>query len=446
MTGFSIRLTFRIILLAANLAFTIWLWVTGNLIILACSLSIVAVLQVFEIHYFINLTNRKLANFLESVKYSDFISGFSSGNKLGKSFRELNTSINEVMEAFRKARTEKEEHHQYLHTVVEHVGTGLLSFDHQGNIGLINAAAKRLIGRKNIRNIEELIEEDSRLYKAIFDLPPGKGTLFAHRENAQLALSATEIKMRGNHYKLVAFHNIQTELQKKEVDAWQNLTRVLRHEIMNSIAPISSLTSTLKDILREDLVKEKQRYVLNPDTVEDLREGLNTIGSRSNGLISFIEAYRDYTGIPSPDIREVPISELFNHVIKLLKAGLEKEDIDIKVSVDPGNLSIKADKELIGQVLINLLKNALEALKGRSDKNIILLGCKDETGVVLKVRDNGPGIVREAYDKIFIPFYSTKSKGSGIGLALSRQILQLHHGTISVNSKLGEFTEFTLRF
>ncbi|MDH5398340.1 MAG: ATP-binding protein, partial [Cyclobacteriaceae bacterium] len=345
------------------------------------------------------------------------------------------------------ARSEKEEHHQYLHTVVEHVSAGLLSFDQEGNVGLINATAKKLLNIGPLRNMDDLIETNSRLYKAMFDLPPGKSTLHRTSDDIQLSIHATEIKLGVNKFKLVAIQNIQPELQKKELEAWQNLTRVLRHEIMNSITPIASLTSTMRDILKEEVHIDKHICTLEIEAMDDLKEGIDTIEGRSTGLIKFIDAYRDYTSIPLPRFKEIKARDLMKHVVKLMKTELKKEDIQCTVMIDPEELTITADEEQMEQVLINIMKNAIEALKGRSGAYIVLSGGKNkEEGPWLQVTDNGPGIIREALQKIFIPFYSTKNRGSGIGLALSRQIMQLHHGTLTVESEPDDYTKFTLRF
>ena len=445
--NYKIKVGLRILLITLFITIDVVLWQDQTNIIAAIVIFAGLCGLVYELYYFTSQTNRKLASFLESIKYADFITRFSAGNKMGSGFKELNLAFNEVMEAFRKARSEKEEHHQYLHTVVEHVSAGLLSFDQEGNVGLINATAKKLLNIGPLRNMDDLIETNSRLYKAMFDLPPGKSTLHRTSDDIQLSIHATEIKLGVNKFKLVAIQNIQPELQKKELEAWQNLTRVLRHEIMNSITPIASLTSTMKDILKEEVHMDKHICTLDIEAMDDLKEGIDTIEGRSTGLIKFIDAYRDYTSIPLPRFKEIKARELMKHVVKLMKTELKKEDIQCTVMIDPEELTITADEEQMEQVLINIMKNAIEALKGRSGAYIVLSGGKNkEEGPWLQVTDNGPGIIREALQKIFIPFYSTKNRGSGIGLALSRQIMQLHHGTLTVESEPDDYTKFTLRF
>ncbi len=405
-----------------------------------------AAFLVAELYRYISYTNRKLTRFLESVKYSDFLSGFSVDNQLGSSFKDLNIAFNDVMDAIRKARTEKAEHLSYLNTVVEHVSTGLLAYDVDGEVVLINEAAKRFLKKPELHNIDELIEKQSRLYKAIFDTHPGKNNLFGTSDQIQLTIHSTTLKLSDKTITLVALQNIQSELQKKELDAWQNLTKVLRHEIMNSITPIASLTSTLQVILNEDLIKKESQYILEGETVEDINEGLETIESRSNGLIRFIDAYREYTSIPKPKFKTIAVEALIEHIASLMKAELKDQNIEYLSLVTPKELQIQGDDELLEMVLINLFKNGIQATGGSENRKLTVFGKKVGHMTYIEIIDNGQGIIPEAINKIFIPFYTTKKEGSGIGLSLSRQIMQLHHGSINVESEPSRFTKFTLGF
>ena len=408
--------------------------------------GLIILLQLAEIFRFVSQTNRKLTRFLESVKYSDFISGFASDNKLGRSFKDLNRAFNEVLEAFRKARSEKEEHWQYLNSVVQQVRTGILSFDAKGNVQLINMNARKFLEVQALKNIHELKEINPKLYQALDEVKPGKGVLYKGANELYLTIQATELRIRGNDVKLLTLQNIQPELQKQELEAWQNLTRVLRHEIMNSITPISSLTSTLKDILQYDLIQKEDHYELKQEGAEDLKEGLNTIENRSKGLIKFIDAYREYTSLPNPKIKTVKLKDLIEKVYMLMREEMKKNNIMFHHECSSDYLTIKADEEMIEQVMINLLKNAAESIVPSKDPRIELIGRYDGSHIKIEVIDNGPGIIPEAIDRIFVPFYTTKKSGSGIGLSLSRQIMQLHHGTLTVESKPDVKTIFTMRF
>ncbi len=443
---FRFRVAFRVVLIGLTMSLLVYMIARPNMIFAAGLTGLIIISQLFELYRFTSQTNRKLTRFLESVKYSDFISGFATDNKLGRSFRDLNTAFNEVLEAFRKARSEKEENWQYLNTVVQQVRTGILSFDAEGNVHLMNANAKRFIGISNLKNINEINEKEPKLFKALIDVEPGKSTLYKIGNEFLLTIQATELRIRGNTVKLVTLQNIQTELQKQELEAWQNLTRVLRHEIMNSITPISSLTSTLREILDAELVKKEDHYELKNEGADDLREGLGTIESRSKGLIKFIDAYREYTSLPQPKIKTVRLKDLLEKVAQLMRPELRKTSIDFTYSCESEYLTIQVDEEMIEQVLINLLKNAVEALGDRTNAKLELLGKYSENAVIIEVTDNGPGIIKEALNRIFVPFFTTKKTGSGIGLALSRQIMQLHNGLLTVTSEPEVKTVFTLRF
>jgi nitrogen fixation/metabolism regulation signal transduction histidine kinase len=428
------------------MALFIYMITRPNMLFAAILTFIIIILQLTEIFRFVSQTNRKLTRFLESVKYSDFISGFTSDNKLGKSFKDLNIAFNEVLEAFRKARSEKEEHWQYLNSVVQQVRTGILSYDIDGNVQLMNTNAKRFMGITSIKNIKELIQYNPKLYHAINSAEAGKSELYKSSNELYLTIQSTELRIRGIDVKLITLQNIQPELQKQELEAWQNLTRVLRHEIMNSITPISSLTSTLREILDHDMVRKDSHYELKDEGADDLREGLSTIENRSRGLIKFIDAYREYTSLPKPKMSTIRLKELIEKVAQLMKTELKKTSIDFQYVCRSEYLTIQADTEMIEQVLINLLKNAIEALAETKDPKLVLSGHYEENSIKIEVTDNGPGIIKEALEHIFVPFYTTKRTGSGIGLSLSRQIMQMHNGSLSVESEPDVKTVFTMKF
>lgn len=446
LNDFRARVMIRVILMGLTMGLFLYMVTRPNMFFAAMLTGIIIIIQLSELFRFVSQTNRKLTRFLESVKYSDFISGFTADNKLGKSFKNLNIAFNEVLEAFRKARSEKEEQGQYLDTVVQQVRTGILSFDADGNIQLMNTNAKRFIGVSNIKNIRDLININPKLYHSLNSVGTGKSELYKGGNELYLTIQATELRIRGTDVKLITLQNIQPELQKQELEAWQNLTRVLRHEIMNSITPISSLTSTLREILDHDMTKNNGHYELKEEGAEDLREGLGTIENRSKGLIKFIDAYREYTSLPKPKIATVRLRDMIEHVAQLMKPELKKTSINFHHSCNSEYLTIQADLDMIEQVLINLLKNAIEALTETDNPTLDLIGRYDENAVKVEVIDNGSGIIKEALEHIFVPFYTTKRTGSGIGLSLSRQIMQMHNGSITVESEPDVRTIFTLRF
>jgi two-component system nitrogen regulation sensor histidine kinase NtrY len=417
-----------------------------NLIVVAVVAGAIILAQIQEMYRFVSVTNQKLTRFLESVRYSDFLSGFSADNQLGKSFRELNLAFNEVLEAFRRARAEKEEHWQYLNTVVQQVRTGILSYDEQGTIQLINTNAKRILQVSTLKSIHDLRSTVPALYHTILAVQVGKSDVYKLSNEVQLIIQVTELRIRMTSIKLVTLQNIQPELQRQELEAWQNLTKVLRHEIMNSITPITSLTSTLREILEEDLKQKDNHFELNAESASDIKLGLSTIENRSKGLINFIDAYREYTTLPKPNKTKISLHQLIEHVGQLMRPEIKKTSINFNIVHAHAEATLLIDVEMIEQVLINLLKNAIEALQETPNPTLTLVGSLEKTSVRIQVIDNGSGIIQEAIEKIFVPFYTTKRTGSGIGLSLSRQIMQMHQGSITVTSEPDVETIFTLYF
>ncbi|MCU0354377.1 MAG: ATP-binding protein [Cytophagales bacterium] len=440
---FGAGLTIRVLALVAAIGAGCYVFVLSfNWLAFTAFMLLVALLG-FNLYYYVDSTNRKLIRFLESVRWSDFSIGFAADNKLGYSFRTLNQQFNEVLEAFRQARAEREANLQYLNAVVHHVSVGLLAFDTEGKVELVNNAALKLLGIYRLRTLGELLKAHPELVELVQKLRSQSNALYQTPAEQQLSVYATVIRLRGKTIKLVSLQNIQSELQQKELEAWQNLTRVLRHEIMNSITPITSLIATMQDIVTHDLAQD----TANAEAVGDIKEALNTIENRSVGLLNFVNAYRNFTNIPKPVLEAVTVRQLTGGVYQLMLADAKNAGVDFTCEVKPETTQVLADKEQIEMVLINLVKNAVEALAGKTGGTIHMKGYLDENQQPsIDVTDNGPGIIPEALEKIFIPFYTTKKTGSGIGLSLSRQIMQMHGGTLKVQSEVNRGTTFTLKF
>ena len=444
--SFRSKLILRILLLALNVFFATVLFLVYKMWPVSLALGFVLFLQSAEFLYFVNNTNRKLTLFLDSVKYSDFVTNFSADNSLGSSFKNLNTSFNSVLRAFKDARLSTEENLQYLHMVVEHVDTGVITFDEDGKVEVVNGIASQLLGVRKIRDMNELKDVDGKLNDAIWHLTPGKRALYQVSDDIHLSIRATQFTKRGKFVKLVALQNIQRELNTKELESWQNLLHVLRHEIMNSMTPISSLAETLKVIFKEDLKKNGGGYELTDEIFHDIKDSLGTIESRSKGLITFLKGYQEYTSLPTPDLRLNSVHELITGVEKLMRSEIEKRQIDLSIDYGKKDFELLIDSEQMGHVLINLVKNAVEALNGDADKKISIRVFQQFQYKIIEVEDNGPGIIPEAIDKIFIPFYTTKKSGSGIGLSLSRQFVQMNNGSLHVASTPDVKTTFRMVF
>lgn len=440
---FSIMIMIRIAVIVLSVIALAWLASRHTNETLVYILGTIFIfIQASLLYQYVTNVNRKLTYFLESVRYSDFTINFRSDNKMGRTFKELNQQFNEVLHAFRQARAEKEANLQYLNTIVQHIGTGLITFDANGQVNLINNAALRMLGIYRLHQLIELKDKHPRLYELISDLDTGVRELYRTPSDQPLALQAAAIQLRGMWVKIVVLQNIQSELQQQEVESWQNLTRVLRHEIMNSMTPIVSLVGTMRMIVNEDI----ERSTNDQEAVNDLKEALSTLEKRSKGMMQFVNAYRDFTTLPKPVFANLSVAELMQEVLQLLQTELVQSGVLWKLSVKPESLTVKVDASQIQQVLINLVKNASEAFSNQRDRLITLSAYQIDGTVMIEVADNGDGIEPEALENIFIPFYTTKKTGSGIGLSLSRQILQQHNGQLNVESQVGKGTTFTLIF
>lgn len=403
-------------------------------------IGVLAAFQVWSLIRFVDRTNRDLARFFQAVRYSDFSQTYVTGG-LGSSFDELKRSFNDVLDAFRATRAEKEEQALYLQMVVQHIGVGLVAFDRQGQVSLINNAAKRLLRVNRLGNISDLESRGPGLAQTLTTLGPRRKALLRLEEDGevrQLACFAALFRTGEEEHRLVSLHDIQSELEEQEMEAWQRLIRVLTHEIMNSITPIASLSATAEGLLQQETIAGED--------VSDVRTAVHTIQRRSQGLLQFVDAYRDLTRVPAPDFQITPVSGLFERVTQLMAHQFEEAEVELVHAVDPPSLEVTADPGQVEQVLINLLRNACDAAGGRDGARVELTASMDRDRVVIDVADNGTGIVEEALDKLFIPFFTTKQDGSGIGLSLCRQIMRLHRGTISARSEPGVRTEFSLRF
>jgi len=438
--NFRLNCILRVALLGATIYLFFYLLLQTTLYATIVIAGSIIFYQIYSLIHYVEKTNRDLTRFLEAIQHTDFSQTFSSTG-LGSSFEPLKKAFNEVIEQFRRARSEKEEHFRYLQTVVQHVGIGLIAFERGGEVGLINTAAKRLLRVTHLKNIKTLETLSPPFVATLLQLESGGKALVkieAKNDLLHLAIYATEFKLREQQFTLVSIQNIQSELEEKEMEAWQNLIRVLTHEIMNSVTPIASLASTVNDLL--DAKKTGSE-------IGDMRGAVETIQKRSEGLLHFVDAYRSLTRIPRPNFKIFRIAELFAGVEQLLRASFKEKTVNLNLNIEPESLELTADPEMIEQVLINLLLNAIQAVNGQPNAGISLTARLDERGrVLIQVADNGPGIIPEVLEKIFIPFFTTKPEGSGIGLSLSRQIMRLHRGAITARSEPNVETVFTLRF
>jgi len=447
--NFRIHIIVRVVLLAATI-YLLFHTLKSNLFIAPVIVAVVVIFQVASLIRFLDRTNRELTSFLQSVRFSEFTRSYQIEG-MGGTFNELNKAFNEVMQDFQKVRAEKEESFHYLQTIVQNIDVSVIAYSADGNIELINKTAKKLFQLASIRNIKSLETLSPELVNTMLTIKPGENKLVKVQfedDILQLAIYASSIKIKDKLIYLVTIKDIQNVLEEQETEAWQKLIRVLTHEIMNSITPIASLSSTL-DLMLKGMVPQGTDAPLKIDreSVSEIQEALQTINKRSTGLLHFVNTYRNLTRIPIPNFRLCSVRELFENIEKIMEEEIRKCGFEFILSVDPESLELTADEQLIEQVLINLLKNAMHALIGRQSGKIQLLAFMNKRGrITLQVVDNGPGILKDVLDKIFIPFFTTKPSGSGIGLSLSKQILRLHNATITAHSEPEVETVFTMTF
>ena len=453
MNRFAIGIGWRIvgIIILTSASTYYWLQAANGLLLFPLGIALLAI--VISLYRFVTSLNRKLTRFLESVRYSDFAVAFRADSNLGPSFHALNNQFNEVLDAFRQARAEKEANLHYVNTIVQHVGVGLLTFDAAGQVELVNQAALRLLGIYRLRTLNDLDATHPEL-SHLLSSAKTSSTPVSYQTGAdgELSVRCTSVRLRGRLVTVVSLQNIRTELQQRELEAWQNLTKVLRHEIMNSITPIVSLAGTMRDIVEIDLMgkaNELEESIwpiasLPSSPLDDLRDALTTIEQRGEGIMRFVDAYRNFTTIPQPVFSDVLVEPFLRKVCQLAQANTPQCQMTVRVALP--NLAIRADAAQIEMVLLNLIKNAVESMEDIEQPTIQLEAESVGTRVVIRVIDNGPGIEPEALEQIFIPFYTTKKTGSGIGLSLSRQIMQLHNGQLTAFSTPKAGSTFNLSF
>ena len=445
--SFRLHCWLRALLLAVTLLVFAYLILETRIVMTAVIVGVIAIIQVVSLIRYIETTNRDLTRFLDSIRYSDFSESFT-GRVSGKTFDALNEAFAEVIAKFRRTRSEREEQYRYLQTIIQHIGLGIISFEPDGTVDLINNAAKNLLKVSHLKNVKTLAPLSENLVGALLHCQPGERRLVKIEDSGEtmtLVVYPTRFRLRDRAIILVSMQNIESELAEQEMDAWQKLIRVLTHEIMNSITPISSLASTVNTLLRQS--EHEGEADVTTETIGDIRQAAATIEKRSNGLLHFVDAYRDLTRIPKPAFELVAVNDFIEHILQLMKNQIEAANISCRVSIVPDNLKIVADPELIEQVMINLIVNAISALQETDDPQISVAASLNSQGrAVLSIADNGPGLERDIAEKIFTPFFTTKKDGSGIGLSLSRQIMRLHKGNISVQSTPNHETKFILRF
>jgi two-component system, NtrC family, nitrogen regulation sensor histidine kinase NtrY len=442
---FALAVTVRVAALFATLALLAYLLTRTDLVAVSLFVGGVALVQVWLVLRYVQRTNRELQRLLGAIRYDDFQQSFSIG-ELGATFADLKGAFEDVMVRFREARLEREAQRRYLEALVEHMPVAILAVHDGGAVELLNNAARRLFNASAATTLAQLVAYGAAFQRDIAQTKTGDRTVTRMEIDGvqrHLVLSTTKLTVTGEAIRLVTLQDIQTELDVNELSAWQDMARILSHEIMNSLTPIASLARTADEMV-DDLAK---RADAGDELVADIHAAIQTLARRSDGLMRFVRSYRQFTQLPPPTLRPLPLREYLQRVEKLLLTEWAGRGIELSVAPTPAGITVLADDSLLDQAIINLLRNAADAAIA-SDKPRVWLDARlSERGrPVIEIGDNGPGVDESLGDKIFLPFFTTKPEGSGIGLALARQVMLVHKGAITAGARPGGGALFRLTF
>lgn len=437
--NFRLQIIIRIALLAVVLFALIWCWLDAHYL-RSIYAAVAMVIIIVEFIRYVDRFNRDVNTFMLSLLQRDFTTHFQS--RKGKTFEELYHTLNRISGVFKTISAEKEAQFRFLEMLVAHLRVGILSINESGKIHLANQAVKDLLQRDILFSLRSLESSQPALVQTLQDIKSGETRLLKTRignELLQLSIHASEFRLENTDHKLVSMQNIRNELDAREMEAWQKLIRVLTHEIMNSVSPIISLSGTMHELLH----RHAEVITADANVYNSFDRGLDAIRVRSEGLYNFTQSYRKLTGIPKLSLQHTSTHTIIDRVVTLMENQLAEQGVDL--SIHAADLSIVVDPDLLQHVLINLLLNAAAAVSRSTTPRIEIGAARNSKGgVEIYVRDNGEGIDDAIADKIFIPFFTTRKNGSGIGLALTKQILQMHHADIHFNSEKSKGTEFII--
>ena len=441
---FILNIIVRVLLILANCFILAILAINTHDWFSIINASVILVIQIIMLIVFLNKINRELSFFLSTITDKD-ASDFYSNKKSNPLFMNVYSQFNRINRLVHDSKTDKYNQYNYYKTIHEQISTGLLSFTDDGSIDIFNNALKNLLKISNCRNVKDIDNYITGFGSFLLNINPTKRRtykLHIDGETHTLLLNVTIIKSDNNQFKIITIRDINPELMANEVQSYNKLIRILTHEIANSIGPISSSIDTVLEVL--------EKGNTNPDfdvntNLDKIISGLEIIKERSVGLKEFISKYKDLTKIKTINTTEFDLLVELENIILLFDSKFKENNINIILDVSPSNLIIKADKHLLNQVIINLIENSIQAFDNTTkEKSIQLKSFKVDNSTIIEISDNGCGIGKEDMENIFTPFYSTKQSGSGIGLSLCRQIINLHNGFITATSELGEFTRFVI--
>jgi two-component system, NtrC family, nitrogen regulation sensor histidine kinase NtrY len=438
----------RVLLIVISSAVLVFFLVIDHSLRFSIIFFLILLFLTINIISYLNSTNKKIRFFFDSVRNDDSNLTFpvETGNV---ALNELSKSMNRVNQQIQLLKIENRQQEQYFRTLLEHLATGIITYNDKGFILHANSSAKKLLSMDVLTHLQQIKRKDQKLYQTITTIRPFERRLIATNTEVgeiQLSLKATSFKTKENELVILSIQDIKNELDEKEIESWMKLIRVLMHEIMNSITPITSLSESLYSIYSAG-GKPVNPGQLNPKTIATTLQGLNVIKEQGRGLMSFVESYRKLTRVPEPEKKLFKAADLMSRVQVLYNSLENSEKVNLTVSIKNPDLVFFADQNLISQVLINLVKNAIEANENNSEGTIRIIANEGtDNHHEICVIDNGPGIPEENIDEIFVPFFTTRQNGSGIGLSISRQIMRVHGGNLKVRSVPDKETVFCLSF
>ena len=428
---FNVQLTLRLAGVFVSLLILSFGIVSEVRAMLLVFLLVIVALQVASLIRFVNKTNHELESFLSGLKFGDFQQTYTIAH-LGPSFQSLEKMLHETVGKFKSLRIEKQKQAIYNQTLIQHIPIPFFIVHSDGRVEILNNATRRTFNVADITNTGELVNFGASFQRDVLQVQPGEALLTTVElagTNEHFILSATQLTSAGKVHKLVSLQNVQSQIDATELATWQNLLRVTSHEILNSLAPVSSCAQTAKTLVDEVINNDLHDEGLSED-MHDIQESLDTVLRRSEGLTRFIQSYRQLSRLPPPRKTKIVVADYFQHLKTLVQDELARKKVRLEFLCQPQGLSLIADKDMLDQVTINLIRNASDALVGVTEANILVSAYTDDKQrMVLAVNDNGPGIPADQVEKIFMPFFTTKNQGSGVGLALVRYIMLSHGGT-----------------